>query len=297
MIEKYTQYLNLKNFSPHTIRRNISKTKQFLAYLNNHDILDLSTLEQSHFDNYLQKLTYHINGYNRVNSPATRNQDLICLRNFLKFLEREKLITIAIELPRIRLPKLELPKSILTKAELISLFNQPDLGTVLGYRDRLILELLYATGIRHAELCALKTNNLNFEDKTVYIKSGKGDKDRVVPCNDTALKFAKNYLAEIRPQLVRKPNHHLILNYRGQPFARPRLDQIIQQYVLKAKLKKHVTCHTFRHTFATHLLQKGMALRHVQELLGHQDINNTVRYLHLNIKDLQKEYNKFHPQA
>ena len=303
MIEKYAQYLKLKNLSPLTIQNNLSKTKNFLAYLEKSGVNHLADLKQKHLDNYLQQRAYSINAHNRVNRPATRNQEQICLRNFLKFIEREGVLARSIEIPTIRLPMLELPKSILTKTELITLFAQPDLGTVLGYRDRLILELLYATGIRHSEFCNLQINHLNFEEKVVFIKSGKGDKDRMVPCNDTALKFAKNYLAEIRPQLVQtsrqgvSTNHHLILNHHGQPFNNPKLNPIIKQYVLKAKLKKQITIHSFRHTFATHLLQNGMALRHVQELLGHQKLDTTTIYLHLNIKDLQKEYKKFHPQA
>jgi integrase/recombinase XerD len=193
-------------------------------------------------------------------------------------------------------PTLQLPKTILTKSELLDLFDMPDTSTLLGYRNRMILELLYATGMRHAELFNLSVSDISFETATVLIQHGKGGHDRVVPLNATALKFIRHYIDVIRPQLLsHSTTKRLIVSIYGTTSKRPKLGELLQPYF--KKIKKPLSIHTFRHTFATHMLQNGMPLRHVQELLGHAKLQTTTRYLHLNIKDLQREYTKFHPRG
>ena len=294
---QYFQYMQQRNLSPQTIDKEAKYTNWFVSHLETLGITNPRKIDQTAVDSFIKNRAYYINRKNQPNKPKTREAELSALRNFLKYLESKRIVKLTV--PSLRLPNLELPKTILTKPELLKLFAQPDMGTVFGYRDRLILELLYATGIRNAELTNLQTNHIDFEARTVFVDQGKGGKDRVVPCNETALKFAKNYIFEIRPQLANKlhPNHHLILSRNGRRLTCSNLGDVIHKHLKAAKLKGIITVHTFRHTAATHLLQNGMPLRHVQELLGHQKMNTTGRYVHLNIKDLQKEYNKFHPQA
>jgi integrase/recombinase XerD len=289
---EYAQYLKLKNLSTHTIRKNISHARWFCDYLIAQKT-ELTAVRQHHIDRYLQERRVRITLYNTPITPLSRNQELICLRNFLKFLEKQKYAQ-PLTVPAIRIPQ-QLPKSILSKKELLALLAMPDIATPLGYRDRTILELLYATGLRNSEACALKISHINFTEQTIFVDSGKGRQDRVVPCNQTALKFIRNYIDEIRPQFASPLSADvLFLKQCGNPFPPTRIDRALTPYF--QKLDKPVTTHTLRHTFATHLLQHGMALRHLQELLGHRNLNNTVVYLHLSIKDLQKEYKKCHPR-
>jgi integrase/recombinase XerD len=199
--------------------------------------------------------------------------------------------------------KVVLPKDILTKRELLKIFKQPDTGTPIGYRNRVCFELLYATGMRRQEMAHLKISNINFKEKVIHIEQGKGQKDRVVPVCDTAMKWLSHYVKYIRPKLLGKSKNRsgsgeqiLFLTANGCPIKPESLGETLMRYIEKAKLKKRIRVHSFRHTIATHLLQKGMPLRHVQELLGHEMMGTTTRYLQLSIKDLQREYRKTHPR-
>lgn len=184
----------------------------------------------------------------------------------------------------------------LTVTEIEKLLNQPKESDPQGKRDRAILELLYATGLRVSELIRLKIDQVNLQ-ATYLICRGKGGKERVVPFGSRAEQALKNYLLEVRPLFLKKDSPYLFLTRQGKPFTRQGLWKLLHQYAVSAGLEDKVSPHVLRHSFATHLLERGADLRSVQILLGHSQITTTQIYTHLSRKWLREVYDRFHPRA
>jgi integrase/recombinase XerD len=295
----YLERLLLRGLQEKTIKAVKVILNDLFESLYRQGIADLVKVKKTMLKEYLEERYYYINRYGKQNGIRVRNKEISTVKDFfsslydLEYLKDDP----ARKLGRIREPSLCLPKDILTKAELLKLFRLPDVKSKLGYRDRVILEVLYSTGIRRAELCSLKVEDINYIEGTVFISKGKGGKDRVVPIGKKALSFVKHYVKNIRPGLVKHKNiANLILSYTGRFVVPKNLNDMLKKYIKTINKNKEITIHSLRHTYATHLLQKGMKLRYVQELLGHENMNTTIRYLHLNIKDLQTEYRKCHPR-
>lgn len=230
-------------------------------------------------------------------APATLARHIAALKSFYHFLLREGIVdndpTLNIETPK--LPR-KLPQ-ILTVAEVDRLLQQPDPRTPAGLRDKTMLELMYATGLRVSELVSLRVHHVNCE--IGYIRCiGKGSKERIVPMGSVAKEYLNEYLTYGRKKLIKIPNEEtLFLNQMGAPLTRQGFWKILKKYVKKAGIKKVITPHTLRHSFATHLLENGADLRSVQEMLGHADITTTQIYTHLTNRYLKEVYNKTHPRA
>ncbi|HHX50696.1 MAG TPA: tyrosine recombinase, partial [Clostridia bacterium] len=177
------------------------------------------------------------------------------------------------------------------------LLQQPKMDKPAGLRDRAMLELLYATGLRVSELVSLEMNEINLE--AGYLRCiGKGSKERIVPIGSVATRYLIEYLNRGRPKLAKKAGVSTIfLNYLGSPLTRQGFWKIIKKYAKKAGIKKNITPHTLRHSFATHLLENGADLRAVQEMLGHADIATTQIYTQVTQTRLKEVYNKTHPRA
>ena len=190
-----------------------------------------------------------------------------------------------------------LPK-VLSREEVEKLLLAPDLATAEGYRDRTMLEVLYATGMRVSELLNLPTAGVNLPMKYL-LAYGKGSKERIIPLGHYALGYIEKYLSVVRPQLVKDKldSPILFLTLWGHPMTRQRFWQIIKGYGHKAGIQKELTPHILRHSFATHMLDNGADLRTVQELLGHADISTTQIYTHLTNSRLKAIYEKAHPRA
>jgi len=196
---------------------------------------------------------------------------------------------------------LRLPK-VLTFAEVEALLNAPDLTTPAGIRDKAMLELLYATGMRVSEIVNLKLENVNLE--LGYLRcTGKRDKERIVPIGSKAIEFIKLYLEKVRSshkalsrQSARQLNI-LFLNPSGRKFSRVGFWKIIKKYATLSEITKQITPHTLRHSFATHLLERGADLRSIQEMLGHENISSTQIYTHLSRERLKDLHKKFHPRG
>lgn len=230
-------------------------------------------------------------------SPRSLVRNLVSIRMFYRFLVTEG----RIESNPARLmgiPKMYryLP-DILSRDEVETLLLQPDIQTVLGKRDKAILELLYATGLRVTELISLKMIDINLE--VGFIRTiGKGSKERIIPMGTKAMDSLKEYLTDSRPSFPKKEEFsYIFLNSRGRPMTRQGLWKIIKSYALKAGITKTVTPHTVRHSFATHLLEGGADLRSVQLMLGHIDISTTQIYTHVAREHLKKMHDKFHPRG
>lgn len=230
-------------------------------------------------------------------SPSSVARNFSAIRSFHRFLISEGLAsrdcTEHLHAPRLwkRLP------SVLHHCEVEKLLQQPDLSTPGGIRDRAMLELMYASGLRVSELLALKTSNLLLEIHFVRVL-GKGLRERVVPVGREAVKWVERYLREVRPQLAEGMAGEIIfLNMRGKKLSRMGFWKILKKYVAMADLKKAVSPHTLRHSFATHLLEGGADLRAVQEMLGHADISTTQMYTHVDREYLKEVHRTFHPRG
>ncbi len=188
-----------------------------------------------------------------------------------------------------------LPK-FLTVKEVELLLSQPDERKIHGLRDKAMLELLYATGLRVSELITLRLKDLNLKDGFL-ICQGKGGKERIVPLGNSARQACQRYLDEARPKLSKRPLDSLFLTYRGEPFTRQGFWKLLRDYALKANLSSKISPHILRHSFATHLLERGADLRSVQLMLGHSQITTTQIYTHVSRERMRTVYDKYHPRA
>ncbi len=229
-------------------------------------------------------------------SPRSMARLISSMKSFYRFLVLDGILK---KNPAVNLssPKtwLSLPK-FLTVKQVETLLMQPDEESIHGMRDKAMLELLYATGLRASELILLKTNDLNLEDGFLLCL-GKGGKERLVPVGGSAAKAVRQYLDDGRPQLLKQSSEFLFLTQRGAAFTRQGFWKLLKGYAQKAGLDLKISPHILRHTFATHLLERGADLRSVQLMLGHSQITTTQVYTHVSRKRLRRVYDKFHPRA
>jgi integrase/recombinase XerD len=230
-------------------------------------------------------------------SPNSISRNLAAIKVFFRFLAANRFvrsdITDVLESPRIwrHLP------DVLTIAEVERLLNSPRTGTYYGRRDKALLEVMYASGLRVSEAANLRTSDVNLE--VGYVRCmGKGSKERIVPLGREARKAIDAYLKLARPRLSPEgASDALFITRLGKPFTRVGIWKIIKQCTRRAKIKKEVTPHSLRHSFATHLLSRGADLRVVQEMLGHADIATTQIYTHVDSDRLKSVHKKFHPRG
>jgi integrase/recombinase XerD len=218
---------------------------------------------------------------------------LIAIKVFFRFLKRESVVE-QDHGQFLDSPKLwqTLPE-VLTHQEIEALLKQPDLETAVGIRDKAILELLYATGIRVSELCNLSLYDV--DDNQIKVM-GKGSKERLVPIGKVALEAVDAYLATVRSQHESEREKHLFLSKKGKPLSRNDVWKLIKDYAKAAGITKNISPHTMRHSFASHLLINGADLRVIQDMLGHAHISSTDRYTHLNSNHIQEAFHSFHPR-
>jgi len=218
------------------------------------------------------------------------------LKSFYKFLVQEGAVKIN-PAANLSSPKswLSLPK-FLTVKEVEILLNQPDERNARGIRDKAMLELIYAAGLRVTELLTLKPEDLNLDDRFLLCL-GKGGKQRIIPIGESASKAVRNYLGKARPKLLKTPSDFLFLTSRGKAFTRQGFWKLLRVYARKAGLEPKISPHILRHSFATHLLERGADLRSVQLMLGHSQITTTQIYTHLSRQRIRHLYDKYHPRA
>lgn len=299
-IDLYQNQRQYLNYSPKTIRAQVLYLGIFGDFMKKSKIASVLEVTFKHLQSFQHEVFYKPTAKGRPRSIASQSQILIAVKNLYKLLhEQQKLIAFNpakdLELPK---KGTVLPKNILTIEEAEKLLNAPDMGTPIGYRDRTILEVFYATGIRRGELLSLKVNDVNLSEGLLRICYGKGAKDRMVPLSDTAVKFLQCYLYSIRPELLKNAVTDVLFvsTRRSGPIGGTTLDTMLERYTKKAGIKKRVTAHVWRHTCATHMVQNNANLRHVQELLGHRALTTTEVYLRLTITDLKEAHRKFHPR-
>ena len=246
-----------------------------------------------------QLIAYLVRLKQEGRASSTVARKLASIKAFYRFLTAERYIRRnPAEVLEAASRGLHLPK-VLSVQEVERLLDEPNLGTLDGYRDKTMLELLYATGMRVSELVNVPVKNVDMKMQYVIVM-GKGSKERMLPLGRTVLHYLEHYLSVVRPQLLHgKPDAaaELFVTGWGGPMTRERFYEIIVAYGKSAGISKRVTPHMLRHSFATHLLNNGTDLRIVQELLGHADISTTQIYTHLDVERLREVYDKTHPRA
>ena len=293
IMREYIDYMeNEKELTSNTLEAYKRDILQFKNYLVRNKIGGLITVNKTII------ITYSMTLQKEGKAISTISRNLASIRCFYQYLLNNNFID---EDPTLNLrsPKCQrkLP-NILTKEEVNLLLSQPSEDNFKGSRDKAMLELLYATGIRVSEIVALDLDKLNLELGYLYLDDS-GQSERDIPIGKVALKYLKNYIEEYRNQVVgKKEEMALFLNYNGNRLTRQGFWKIIKQYAVKSKLDKKITPHTLRHSFAVHLLQNGADIKMVQEMLGHSDISTTQMYsFAIDNKELMDVYKKSHPRA
>jgi len=292
-LNEFLSFLRIeKNAAANTVNSYQADLNNYLDYLQTErKVLQLQEITPADVLSYV----HHLN--ERGLARASSSRKLSAIRMFHRFLIHEDYSDIN-PTTNIRLPKraLRLPDT-LTHAEMLCILAQPDTSALAGLRDKAMLEVLYATGLRVSELISLQTANLFLGQRFVRV-IGKGSKERVVPIGEQAVEYTIKYLKRVRPVFAKVPHSadYTFINQRGRPFSRMGIWKIIQKYVALSGVKKHTSPHTFRHSFATHLIEGGADLRAVQEMLGHTDISTTQIYTHLDREYLKEVHRTFHPR-
>lgn len=291
-LQDFKLYLEVeKNFSEHTLKAYSSDILSFLVWLNEKDA---KSVNYDEIRNYL----FYVKQFNW--SKTTTARKIASLRTFYRFLYRER-ITEGNPAVGIHAPKkgVSLPK-FLTESEIELIMNNIKIDTPAGYRNRTILELLYATGMRISEVSKLNFENLNLDENEIKV-FGKGSKERIVLVSERAKQFLCSYIKTARLLIdnnaKEEPDSPVFINKTGYRLQTQSVRLALKEVMENIELPKHVTPHVFRHSFATKMLEKGADLRVVQELLGHGSISNTQIYTHVSAERLKESYNLAHPRA
>lgn len=294
---RYLEYLRIRNYSSETIYGRGKMLRYFRLFCEQIGVTQGRQVTRAVVVNY-QSYLYH---YRKTNGLAltigTQKHWLQSVRDIFSWLTKEGLILYNpasdLEMPR---REFRLPKVILNASEVEAIMNVPDLATADGVKYRAILETLYSSGIRRAELCWLDLGDVDYDRGLVRVEQGKGNKDRFSPIGQRALQWIEKYLAQSRPRLLPSMNEPaLFLNVEGRRMTPGRLGAHVSEIIRKADIGKAGSCHLFRHTFATLLLENGCDVRYVQAMLGHSKLETTAIYTHVSMKALKEAHERCHP--
>jgi integrase/recombinase XerD len=296
-IRPYIRFIQLeKSLAGNSVEAYERDITRYVLFLGSSGLQDFGAVEEEHVSNFIRGLK------DAELSPRSIARNISAVKGLHRFLISERLTT---DDPT---QNIELPKKgkhlpdVLSFQEIERILNAADPAAEaagpLVWRDRAILETLYATGMRVSELTGLTLSSI-LEDQQLVRVFGKGSKERLVPIGASALRWINEYKQRLRPQLLRQKRSHdaVFLNFRGGPLSRVSVWQIVSDYTHRSGIKKEIHPHTFRHSFATHLLEGGADLRSVQEMLGHADIATTQIYTHIDREHLKQQHKQFHPRA
>ena len=291
LLDEFLNYLTVeRGLSKNTISSYKTDLVFFLNHLETKGVADIDKIKRQDIMNYLLHLK------DKGLSSNSISRALVAIKMFYKFLVQERFIKDdvagVLESPKLIRP---LP-DVLSVDEVGRLLSASDTRDWMGIRDKAALELMYATGMRVSELVGLTMGGLNLDVGFIKCK-GKGDKERIVPIGKKAKEATQRYIDKVRPDLLKnKQDDHLFLSRLGKKVSRQSFWKMIKKNTKLARIKKEITPHTLRHSFATHLLERGADLRVVQELLGHSDIATTQVYTHINKERLKSIHRQFHPR-
>jgi integrase/recombinase XerD len=296
VVADYLNHLKMLGRSYHTVRNVRYTLRHFAEFLETESVDRIEDLSADILSEYQQELYFCLTAKGRPLTLRTQALRLSIVKGFTRFLKDQDYLIVdpgqALRLPK--KPK-RLPRVILSSNEVKKLFKAPDTRSNGGYRNRIILEILYDTAIRRAEVANIKLHDLDLGAGYIRI-TGKGDKDRVVPLSRRVCELLQNYILMVRPNFVIDEDPgHLILNRWGQKMDPNSIWAVVKRCVMLSGIKKNITTHTFRHTCATHMLKNGAPARHLQEMLGHESLESTQIYTHVTINDLKQIHAKYHP--
>jgi len=291
-LDEFINYMNIeRGLSGNTTYNYRSDLEKFIAFLEKMGKQDFKDVQREDVMDFLMAEK------DRGLQPRSLSRALVAIRMFFRFMAIEgylrRDVTEVIESPRLW----KLLPQVLSISEVELLLRQPDVSTPRGLRDRAVLELLYASGLRASELVSLRVEDVNLQSGFVQAW-GKGGRERIVPVGRKAAEAIGEYLEKSRPLLLKnKISSHLFISRLGKAFTRGWLWCLVKQYISRAGIKKKVSPHTLRHSFATHILSQGADLRVIQELLGHSNIGTTQIYTHVDRERLKDVHRKFHPRG
>ena len=297
LLSQHLNWLEIHNFSPATVKKRAIYVRSFALWCLERDLLTPLEIIKPVLEAFQRDLFRHRKPDGEPLAWSSQHLHLKEVRQFLAWLVKQNVIAFnpAAELELPKLPR-SLPKAVLAHEEVELVLQQPDTTTPLGLRDRAILETLYSTGIRRAEVCALRLDHVHVDRQVLYIHLGKGQKDRYVPIGLQALQWIARYVEHARSQLCINANEQtLFLSVDGNPLQPDSLTEYASRYIKKAGIKKPGACHIFRHSMATAMHDHGADIRTIQAILGHERLDTTQIYTRVGLKKLLETHAQTHP--
>jgi len=298
-LDLFLEQMKVDGYSASSLESYKRGAEVFFFFFTERKIRNITEVTKGLLKEYRSHLYYYKQKNGKSLAVSTQADRIIALRLFFKIMKKRGELLYdfgqGIEIPR---RGSRVPRNILTVEEVRTLLSLPDTGKVLGYRNRVILEVLYATGIRNGELRNLTIQDVDTESGSLTILNGKGSVDRVVPIDDNIIFLITEYMQKVRLLLVREEriNPCLFLGRYGCQLNKDSIWFIVKKYAEASGIQKKISCHVFRHSIASHLLERGMDIRYIQELLGHKNLNTTQIYTRVTINDLRRMYRRFHPK-
>ncbi|HEY1603615.1 MAG TPA: site-specific tyrosine recombinase XerC [Pirellulales bacterium] len=298
MLDEFLEWMRIKNYSDKTVVGRQVYLNYFIDWCAERGIMEPGEVTKPMIERY-QRYLYH---YRKKDgdplSFRSQHGRLLPIRAWFKWLAKNNHVLYN-PASEIELPKLEsrLPKFVLSASEAERVISMPNVTEALGLRDRAILETFYSTGIRRMELIGLKLYSLDADRGTVMVRQGKGRKDRMIPIGERALGWIERYLRQVRPRLLAgdTAGDVVFLTHTGQPFTPNNITQLVRDYVNAADIGKRGSCHLFRHTMATLMLENGADIRFIQAMLGHVKLTTTEIYTRVSIQKLKEIHTATHP--
>ena len=296
-LRRFIEASAVQGLSETTVEIRRRMLSRFILWCDERDLDRPQDITRPILERYRRYLYHYRKANGEPLSFATQQQRLVPIKMFFKWLTKENYILYnpasELELPHVHR---RLPKQLLSADEVERILNQTLLHGEFGIRDRAIIETLYSTGIRRAELANLKLYDIDTRNGTLMIREGKGKKDRMVPIGQRAGDWIDRYRDEVRPSLVVEPDAgYLFLHEYGEPFHGNRLTDLVKKYIQAAGVNKPGACHIFRHTMATLMLDNGADIRFIQAMLGHSDLSTTQIYTQVSIAKLKEIHALTHP--
>jgi integrase/recombinase XerD len=296
-LARFIEYSNARGYAERTTALREGHLKRFIAWCTERGVDRVQDVTKPVLERYRRHLYHYRKDNGEPLSFATQQQRLLPLRAFFKWLAREN-YTLSNPASELELPRVhrKLPAHILSREDVEAVIAQTYLHGVLGTRDRAIIETLYSTGIRRSELANLKLYDLDLKNGTLRVREGKGKKDRFVPLGSRAIGALKDYIEDVRAELVLGVDDGTVFVHEfGEPFEKGRLSDLVKRYLLAAGIDKPGSCHLFRHAMATQMLENGADIRFIQAILGHAQLTTTEIYTHVSIAKLKEIHALTHP--
>jgi len=299
LLAAFLENLKVKGYTERSVATADWHLGRFLLWLEDRSIVRPQDVTRPILQSYQRHLFYYRRKDDRPLSFRSQQLRLVSVRGFFKWLAKAGYLP-ANPASDLDLPKTpaRLPRDFLTIEEAESVLSRPDLDSPFGLRDRAILETLYSTGIRRTELTRLSVFDVHLGRGALFVREGKGQKDRVVPMGERAAAWIAKYLADVRPHLANEPDEGtLFLTYQGFSISPDVLSQLVRDYIVSSGVVKNGACHLFRHTMATLMLENGADVRFIQAMLGHASLQSTQLYTQVSITKLREIHAATHPGA